>query len=145
LRSALIDGKLKSKIDDITLSNNYYEPQGDGGFEKHKIYAFSGIRIHLKDNPPLTLKKGDTCNLPKSGKCQIFGFEINIGPNGKLHDAYFLTRHIMTMQELEYDYPKTYQKFQGVKMDQKNSRGGTIQTMLKKEKQLNETKVKIES
>lgn len=85
----------RAKLTDIELSNDYFETKGNGGYERNKIYTFSGIKL-TDGRKKYLIKKGDFWNLPKKAVpqvSQIFGFELNIDPDNCIEEAYFITRN----------------------------------------------------
>lgn len=115
--------------------------QGEGGYEDNHIYTFSGIIITSKNGFEYCFKKGDVALLPKKeipNTSQIFGFEINMTPKKEIEDAYFLTKSLYTLDELEGNIFKVFEKVSQVKIDQIGGPNTQAGKLLRNQEQISE-------
>jgi len=126
--------RISTWVNKIEFSNEYMTTKGTGGYENNEIYTFNGIKIYTQHNGNYLFKKGDYWRLPKKEvpNCsQIFGFEINIHPKGKIEHAFFITKSCFTLDELKNHNNIMHTKIAQIKLDQKLRKRSVIGKLLK--------------
>lgn len=133
--------KSSRDIKSIELGNDYQNYDGDEGFEDHEFYTFQNLRITTKRGKTYTFNKREVWLLPKKeipDMSQIFGFEINIRPDGKIEDCYFLTRAVYTINELKSNRYDLFLKLTQIKIDHINGKKTSVFHTMKNERKITE-------
>lgn len=113
--------RIHNKVKKVEFNNEYMTTEGQGGYEKNKIYTFSGIKIYTIHSGNFLFQKGDYWRMPKKetpNSSQIFGFELNIDPKGKVEEAFFITKSCFSLDELKNHNNVMHTKIAQIKSDQ---------------------------
>lgn len=89
------------------------------------------------DDKVFLFKRGDLWELPRKeapAHSIVYGFEINMSPDRKIEDCYFVTRGAYTLLEIEFCNWSVYKKVLQAKIDQDTGKGSAIFKLMKPQK-----------